>query len=64
MRRSERRKELKAEMNDLYNKWIEDLADYSNLKISKPVFDMEVAETRRKIAKARLAVDATFEPII
>ena len=63
MRRSERRAGLKAEMNDLYNQWLEHLADYSHRKISKTIFDNEVAVTRRKIAKARKAFDSTFEPI-
>ena len=63
MRRAERRAGLKSEMNDLYDQWLEHLADYSQRKISKTLFDMKVAETRQKLANTRLAFDAIFEQI-
>jgi hypothetical protein len=63
MRRAERRKELKKELNDLEEECADHLINYSYNKTSESVLYMKIAETHKKIVKARKAFDATFEPI-
>jgi len=64
MRQSERRAELKKELEELEEECTDPLVNYSYNKTSKSGLYLEIDETHRKVVKARKAYDATFKKII
>jgi len=64
MRRSERRAELKKELEDLEEECADYMIDYAYRHSSISDFYLELVKTHRKVAKARKAYEATFKKII